>query len=176
MNATESTLVERYLASKAHKVSPVYLKDHLIILTALVRDLGGIAHALEPSPNALEHWRDLKLKTVKVATVGAYLFAFEMFLEWCLKAGLVQTNTAKLVELPRYRKPFRKVVGSREMVQTLIDECTNPPLKYILFCGFHAGMRKAEIVASSPSWFDLERGMVNITRSEDFDTKDHEDR
>jgi integrase len=168
--------LEGYLASKARKVSPNYLHDQSIVLTAVIRDLGGITSALESSSRTLELWRDRKLSSVKPVTVGAYLIAFKMFLEWCRKEGIVETNAANLVELPRYRKPFRKVVGSAEMVRILIEECDDPDLEYILYAGFHAGMRKGEIAASRPSWFDLEQGMVNITRSDDFDTKDGEDR
>jgi integrase len=169
-------LLERYLSSKARKVSPNYLRDHSIVLQAVIRDLGGMTNALESSSTALEFWMDRKLSAVKTSTVGAYLFAFELFLEWCRKEGIVQVNTAKLVELPKYRRPFRKVFGSRDMVRILIEECGDPALKFILYAGFHAGMRKGEIVASKPSWFDYERGLVHITRSADFDTKDGEDR
>ncbi len=37
----------------------------------------------------------------------------------------------------------------------LISECPDRELKFILYCGFHAGLRKGEIVQARPEWFDL---------------------
>ena len=63
-----------------------------------------------------------------------------------------------------------------EQVKTLISECQNQQLRFILYAGIHAGLRKAEIAAAKWGWFDFERMTINVTRDEFFDTKDGEDR
>jgi integrase len=174
---TVDEVLARYLYQKAKHVSENYLRDHAIILKSIVRDLNGAhSNALECSLSALESWIERKSRAVKKSTVVAYLFAYELFLTWCEKERLVQGNITQYAEPLVCRRPFRKVFGTAKMVKTLIDECEDPALKFILFCGFHAGLRKAEIVASRPEWFDLDRKLLTVTRSDSFDTKDGEDR
>ncbi len=44
----------------------------------------------------------------------------------------------------------------------LFDYCTDDRIRFILFCGFHEGMRRNEIVEARPSWFNLSLRLVNI--------------
>jgi integrase len=57
--------------------------------------------------------------------------------------------------------PSRDVVVSRERVEELL-ELASGELKFILFCGFRAGMRRGEICMARPSWFDLKRKVIHI--------------
>ncbi len=49
-------------------------------------------------------------------------------------------------------------------------------MKFILYCGFHAGLRKGEIVQARPHWFDLRLNIIHITESETWITKDKDKR
>jgi integrase len=167
----------------AGEVGNPHMKNLLNLLNAMQscasptkRAVAQLGSALECDLSDLECWVDHKLNSVRKPTVGAYLFAFELFLAWCERERIVEGNIAKYIEPLSYRRPFRRVFGNVQMVKTLIDECQDPALKFILFCGFHAGLRKAEIVASRPEWFDVERKLVTVTRCDQFDTKDGEDR
>jgi integrase len=42
----------------------------------------------------------------------------------------------------------------------LISECPREDLKLVLMLGFHAGMRKREIIEAVPSWFDLDEKRI----------------
>jgi site-specific recombinase XerC len=155
----------RYLSQKTKQVSPNYIRDHAIVLKSIIRDLRGLGvSALTCDRSTLELWISKKSATVRQSTVGAYLFAFELFLAWCQRNGLIKVNIAKAFELPKFRRPFRKVFGSARMVKILIEECEDPALKFILYAGFHAGLRKNEIVNAKPSWFNLELGVLNVLR------------
>ena len=85
------------------------------------------------------------------------MFAIHLFFKWAIKAGLTSLDPALDVQLPWYRRPFRKMFASIEQVKMLISECENQQLKFILYAGIHTGLRKAEIAAAKWSWFDFER-------------------
>jgi integrase len=53
---------------------------------------------------------------------------------------------------------------------------TKRELKVILSCGFHAGMRKDEIVQARPGWFDIKLSTIHITQSETWKPKDKDKR
>ncbi|MFL6546086.1 MAG: tyrosine-type recombinase/integrase [Candidatus Udaeobacter sp.] len=58
----------------------------------------------------------------------------------------------------------------------MIHSAPNDDLRFILFCGFHTGMRKMEIVEAVPSWFDLSARTVEIRATETFRPKDRDAR
>ena len=43
---------------------------------------------------------------------------------------------------------------------SLVSECLDREMKFILYCGFHAGLRKGEIVQARPQWFDLKLNII----------------
>ena len=50
-------------------------------------------------------------------------------------------------------------------------------LRFILFAGFHSGMRKNEIIEARVDWFDLRNaGAVHIKNTDTFRIKDRETR
>jgi integrase len=56
----------------------------------------------------------------------------------------------------------RKEYISLQEAGALISKCTDDKLKFVLFCGFHAGMRKSEIMNAQPSWFNVESRILTI--------------
>ena len=67
------------------------------------------------------------------------------------------------VETPEFLSPTpsRDVVISRDVVGELL-ELASGELKFVLFCGFRAGMRRGEICMARPSWFDMGRRVIRI--------------
>lgn len=165
------TEVDLYLASRKKHISPNYLRDTATVLRAWQRSNPGPI-----STQSIQAWLDSL--DVKPATIAAYAFTLRQFFDWCIKCKLVDVpaNPVLAIDLPRIRRPFRKVFIKAPQVAMLINGCADPELRYCLYCGFHAGLRFSEVVASQPAWFDLENKMVRILRSETFDTKDHTDR
>ncbi|HEV3208834.1 MAG TPA: tyrosine-type recombinase/integrase [Chthoniobacterales bacterium] len=170
-------LCRQYLDHRAQMLSRHYGADAQEWLRFLWREILG-PDPFKLTSSQIEIWaleRITKRKS-KVSTVDAYVFAIHLFFKWAIKAGLTSIDPALDVQLPRYRRPFRKMFAQIEQVKTLISECQNQQLKFILYAGIHAGLRKAEITAAKWSWFDFERMTINVTRDEFFDTKDGEDR
>jgi integrase len=60
----------------------------------------------------------------------------------------------------------RQVVVSLEDANKMIEACQRVDLLFVLFCGFHAGMRAGEIRHSRVAWFDLARGVIAIPAEE----------
>lgn len=70
----------------------------------------------------------------------------------------------------------RKDFCSPELVEKLITNCEREDLKFILFCGFHAGLRVQEIVEARPNWFDLKAQILHLRKTETIQFKDREER
>jgi integrase len=49
-------------------------------------------------------------------------------------------------------------------------------LRFILYAGFHAGLRRKEICVARVHWFDLAGGLLHVSNDRDFTTKDTENR
>ena len=71
------------------------------------------------------------------------------------------------IQKPEYpeedAKEIREVTVAPEEYSKMIEECGNPTLKFVLYCGFHCGMRKAEIVHARPAWIKLQGKDPSIT-------------
>src|SRR5439155_23224783 len=58
----------------------------------------------------------------------------------------------------------------------LIKECQREDLSFVLLCGFHAGLRKNEIIEARPWWFDLSAGLLHVRATPTIKFKDREER
>jgi integrase len=167
--------LEEFLAYRKIRISPNFYRDTDAVLHAWLRE-SGITCIRTITQAQLEHWFNHKCESVKVATAASYLMWIRVFLDWCVRQHIISTNPVSLVEVPKFKKPYRRVFISKAMVKILIDECEDMELKYCLYCGFHAGLRFNEVVMSRPEWFDLAEGLLHVTRFEGFETKDGDDR
>lgn len=53
-----------------------------------------------------------------------------------------------------------------ETANKWIEAAPTPQMRFILYCGFHAGLRRGEIQHSKPEWFDLESRVLTIPGKE----------
>lgn len=83
---------------------------------------------------------------------------------YATRVGTFARGIGYRVQTPKFSEatPSRDIVISRERVGELIGLATDTETKFILFCGFLAGMRRGEITMARPAWFDLARGRINI--------------
>jgi integrase len=91
---------------------------------------------------------------------------------WKRSESTAQTYTARvatfatwhgfLVSCPEFEEaPSRNITVHKSKQAELITKATGD-LKFILLCGFRAGMRKKEISMARPAWFDLDSGKIHI--------------
>ena len=83
------------------------------------------------------------------------MFTLRSFFNWCVAESLCRRNPAIEVQLDRIDHKGRTRFADLELAQRLIENASNDDLRFVLFCGFHTGMRKLEIVEAVHEWFDL---------------------
>jgi integrase len=98
------------------------------------------------------------------------------FFNWCVDQDLCEKNPAVDVRMSRLTEQATKPFADRPLVARLIKKAPNDDMRFILYCGFHAGMRRLEIVEARPSWFKLAHGHVEISTTETFRPKDRQTR
>ena len=87
----------------------------------------------------------------------------------------------------RIQLPAKKELERRQVVVTirggneLIEKAQTDNLRFVLYCGFHAGLRRGEIMHSRPAWFDMDRRVLTVPRVDEvgeskFQIKDDESR
>jgi len=113
---------------------------------------------------------------VAPSTAESYMFTLRSFFNWCVMENLCRRNPVAQVQLDRIDRKGRTQFADLQLAQRLIENAPNDDLRYILFCGFHVGMRKLEIVEAVPEWFNLSRRTVEIHATATFRPKDRDAR
>jgi integrase len=96
---------------------------------------------------------------------------------WCLVVERTcRINPAAKVRVKTPSLAARADFCSPALRDKLVSECPRDDLKFVLYCGFHAGLRFNEIVEAKASWFDLEAGLLHLRKHEGIQFKDGEER
>ena len=110
------------------------------------------------------------------STAHSYLLMVRGFFNHLVKENKVRDNPVVGVETAKLKASVRREFCDPALTQKLIDECKDRELRFVLFCGFHGGLRKEEIIMARPEWFNLNDGLLHVTQSGDWKPKDKEDR
>lgn len=113
---------------------------------------------------------------VAPSTAESYMFTVRSFFNWCVAQDVCRRNPALDVQLDRIDHKGRTRFADLELAQRLIANAPNDDLRFVLFCGFHTGMRKLEIVEAVPEWFNLSARTVEIRQTPTFRPKDRDAR
>ncbi len=113
---------------------------------------------------------------VSESTARGYMTTVRSFYNWIVRTKKMRENPVKGVELAKLDEKGRQRFCTPEQRDRAITEAPTEDLRFVLFCGFHAGMRKNEIVEARPEWFDLERGSLTIRETPTFRPKDRQER
>jgi integrase len=110
------------------------------------------------------------------STIESYGMIIRAFCAWLVEKKKLRENPALFIKSKVSISATRRRFCQREQVDTLIRECPSVELKFILFAGCHAGLRKEEIIQARPEWFDLRLNIVQIVGSKDWKPKDKDKR
>lgn len=122
------------------------------------RNWAKIQFAHQVNPEALSEFYRANRKNLAESTLQSYTAKVGAF----LKAVGVTFDPVK----------FEKSGSSTKTALTwarwrnLIDDCPRNDLRFVLHCGFDAGLRKDEIIMARSSWFDLEANLITIPRND----------
>jgi integrase len=104
------------------------------------------------------------------------MFTVRSFFRWCAMENICRRNPAAEVQLDRVDHKGRTRFADSELARKLISEAPSDDLRFVLYCGFHAGMRKLEIVEAVPEWFNLKTQTLEIRATPTFRPKDRDAR
>lgn len=171
---------------------PETAKTISYVLKRFLRE-SGIDDIHNLSTGAMQTWlRAQKQQGKKNETLRSYTRDLKAWQVWLRKSGLVRAD--RLPDLDQYDKPptGRKNWISQEKIDPIISAAFKKPkksdpdkppgpdndLRFVLHCGFNAGLRRAEIGEARVEWFDLKAdpGIINVFSNENFRTKDDDAR
>jgi len=111
-------------------------------------------------------------------TAHTYLNALRSFFKWAVeqKPPIARENPVVGLNLGQVLHAPRRKFCTYEQRDQILAGAPNDDLRFILYCGFHAGLRKKEIIEARPEWFDIERGVLHVVQTATFVPKDKEDR
>jgi integrase len=117
---------------------------------------GQLQFAQDVNPKNLTAWLDEnKTRGRSQDTLFTYARDICAFSKWLHKAGHTAFDPLASYERPQMGTRGRRNWLRMADVKCAIDSCEDPDLKFVLYCGFHAGLRKAEICAVRVGWFDF---------------------
>lgn len=157
---------------KADRLSRHSVGTRAIILPLFFKHVGKPMIAEVTTGDVQRWYGSLKVGEDSRQTYVRWLRAFY---RWQIERGRLRVNPCEGVKTGRLRPIARKGTLSREDVLRLLD-CENEQLRFVLFCGFHAGMRKEEVIEARPEWFDLKGGHIHIGPTDTWIPKDREKR
>lgn len=112
-------------------------------------------------------------RAVSYQTLVTYQARLMGFFNWLIEVNKRRDNPIegnyfkKVKGIPPTRSPYLP----EHIVRRLIRKCKNSELKFILFAGFHAGLRKDEIINATPEWFDFIGHTINVPAEQEIDER-----
>ena len=149
------------------------------------------------TPARLDTWLAVyEKKRRSQQTIRMYAAYVKTFVGWLYKSGHLASNGLESYDLPEEKPMGRKnwlrktevakVIAavkpksSSNAKPTTIEKAKQAAedLKFILYSGFHAGLRRKEIAMAKVSWFDLDHGLIHAQNmpEEGYALKDEENR
>lgn len=146
----------------------------------VLRNFAGFCGPILPSEIREEHLRDYyeaRAGSTSATTAFGNLMTVRAYLKWCIRVERsVAENPFAEFHLAAPARRARADFCSSELVGELISDCPRLDLKFVLYCGFHCGLRFLEIVEARPFWFDLQRKLLNLRKTATIQFKDQEER
>lgn len=109
--------------------------------------------------------KDLEKRGVGLATMSTYNARLLAFFEFCVRWGRIVENPIRknweAVRIPASQLAREAWIEKIE-IRKLLRKAPDDDLKFILFMGFHCGLRKNEIVMARPDWFDMGAQKLNV--------------
>ena len=110
------------------------------------------------------------------STIDSYGMMIRAFCAWLVENKKLRENPALFIKSKPFTSAKQRSFCRREQVDALIRECPSVEMKFILYAGFHAGLRKEEVIQARPEWFDLRLNILEVVESDDWKPKDKDKR
>jgi integrase len=172
-------------------MTPDTAKNQKYVLDLFISE-AGINNLSDLGPDSMAQWIKTKKKTKSTETVRSYTKNLKAFRRWLIDQGLVreldelsmpdappvgrknyleQTEMDRVIAAVKPEYPAKAKPATIERAKESADD-----LRFILHCGFNAGLRRKEISEARVDWFNLKKGLLHVFSNGSFTTKDHEGR
>ena len=171
--------IVRFIAYKrrmnAYTESTALSKRNILLLFAA--DMPSNASAATITTRQVQRFYDAVRERVTDTTALGYMMALQAFFRWAVEVErIVRRNPVKETKFAKPLGRARKDFCTGELRDKLIANAPSDELRFILYCGFHAGLRFQEIVEARPFWFDLPAGQLHLRKTATMNFKDREER
>jgi integrase len=169
--------VEAFLAHKTrqNEYSPASVESKKYALLEFGQFTGKRRVADISTADIDRFYRDLQ-RRVTESTAQGYITTIRSFFNRLVESREIRHNPVEGLKLARLDRKGRLLFCTPDVRDKLIANAPDDEMKFILYCGFHAGLRKNEIIEACPEWFDLERCSIHVRATETFRPKDREAR
>jgi len=175
LDKEDASLVDLYLAHQERRgISRARIELSRMILKEVTKVAGGKIQDL--SPVLAGRWWNGLLARIAPKSCKDYLGVANVFFKWCIDAGHVTASPVALIIPPKLRPTPRKVFLRPEEALRVLDTAEGEDLRFAIYCGLHCGLRRGEIIAARPHWFDLEKGLLHVQNEVDWLVKDRSNR
>jgi len=158
-----------------HNFSAASADSKGAILRKFARSIGWLDTA-SITTQEVQRFYDEQREEVSESSAQTYVMALRSFFGWAVQRALTHDNPAAEVRMGRVISVPRRRFCTFEQRDQIIAGAPSPELKFIFYCGFHAGLRKNEIIQARPDWFDLDQGLLHVRKTPTFEPKDKEER
>lgn len=112
---------------------------------------------------------------VTESTAQGYMMTLRSFFRWCSEVERTRVdNPVAKVALARHEAKGRLRFCTKKQKNELIANALTDDLRFILYCGFDAGLRRGEIDQARVNWFDGRS--LHVRKTATFRPKDREER
>jgi integrase len=194
------SVVNAFLRESQHRLKkpmrPETAKTMGFILGKFAKDC-DIEFVGQITPAVLTRWvQFLRTSGLSNETVHTYIVRLKTFLRYLEVSRHIRSGLLDQISSPEHAPQGRKNWIHKQIVRqiiaavkprvylsrktTAIEKARRDAqdLKFILYSGFHAGLRKNEIAMAKVSWFDLGQGLIHAQNMPDegFILKDRDNR
>ncbi len=173
-------LVEDYLtaAQKRRKkpMRPDTAKRQEFILLKFLKD-SAAETVMQITKRLIDCWLgELEEAGRSADTVHTYARSLHTFVKYLVERSLHSPDVD--FDIPDRAATGRKNWLKLEVANSVIAQSKEDDLAFILYCGFHAGLRRNEICHARAGWFDLEAKKIHVQNdpATKFILKDRENR
>jgi integrase len=148
-------------------------------LKTFTRDTGITSPVSLNIPMVTIWVRSLKAAGKSQDTLRSYASYLKTFTRYLHAQGKLKSDLLEKYELPGSAPQGRSNWLKKDVVRRVIEAAGDDQhLKFILYCGFHAGLRRNEIGMAKVGWFDVENGLIHAQNmpEEGFTLKDRDNR
>jgi integrase len=173
-------LIEQYLEASQNRLKEPLRKvtadSRRYILKKFVADT-AISRAGEITGAKINQWLiQLKQDGKSKDTLWTYGERVRNFVQF-LTPKYVPSTALDGFTVPDQPSTGRRNWVRKEEITRILDAANEDlVLKFSLFCGFDAGLRRSEISEAKVGWFDLENRLIYVSEHENFVPKDRDNR